>query len=519
MLFLFLVFLFREKNYVVPFLASALLAVHPIHTEVVANVKSVDELLCFFFAFLGLMQFARYVRSDSLKPLMTGLICFFLSLLSKESSITFVAIIPFCFYFYRNDKKQKSLYISVSVFAVAIIYLALRFYVLTSHHAYNPANVPFMQNPLAGASTQFIRYATAILILGKYIKLLFVPYPLFCDYSFRMIDFVSFGDPWVLLSLLAYLCLVVWSAMRLFQKKFDPLTFGLLFYLTTIFIFSNLYFLIGAAMAERFLFFPSVGFCIAIAVLFQRFFFKSADSSLADVLKNRTAVYTFGFIGIVFIGLTIDRNTDWKDDLTLFTTDSDKAPENCRLLDFKAVNQGIDADNSGMSQMERHQKYVEIVSTLRQALSIYPAYGEAATAMSDACFVAGMPDSALKYGQLACNLLPDYPKAILALANVCIAQKKFDLAKPKLMRAMLLAPDNPAFPGDIGTIYMMQKQYDSAVYYYSIAQKLDPGLASSNVYLSVAFLALGKRDSSLKYEAIARRSDPNFRADKMPLPN
>lgn len=48
LLFLFLDGLFEQKRTGVAFIASLLFAVHPIHTEVVANIKSGDELLCFF---------------------------------------------------------------------------------------------------------------------------------------------------------------------------------------------------------------------------------------------------------------------------------------------------------------------------------------------------------------------------------------------------------------------------------------------------------------------------------------
>ena len=57
MLFFFLDAFFERKKTAVAFIAALLFAVHPVHTEVVANIKSRDELLCFFFAFLSLNVF------------------------------------------------------------------------------------------------------------------------------------------------------------------------------------------------------------------------------------------------------------------------------------------------------------------------------------------------------------------------------------------------------------------------------------------------------------------------------
>jgi hypothetical protein len=40
-------------NLLVPFLTTALFLAHPIHTEVVANIKGRDELMCFFFLLIA----------------------------------------------------------------------------------------------------------------------------------------------------------------------------------------------------------------------------------------------------------------------------------------------------------------------------------------------------------------------------------------------------------------------------------------------------------------------------------
>jgi len=58
--FLFLYHLFRKKRPVLAFISALLFAIHPIHTEIVANIKSRDELLCFLFGFLSLNAFVKY---------------------------------------------------------------------------------------------------------------------------------------------------------------------------------------------------------------------------------------------------------------------------------------------------------------------------------------------------------------------------------------------------------------------------------------------------------------------------
>ncbi|MBK6987814.1 MAG: hypothetical protein IPH33_06015 [Bacteroidetes bacterium] len=63
-----LLYLFLEnhllKNNWVAFFTALLFAIHPIHTEVVANIKSRDELLCLLFVLLSLIQLWKYISEN-----------------------------------------------------------------------------------------------------------------------------------------------------------------------------------------------------------------------------------------------------------------------------------------------------------------------------------------------------------------------------------------------------------------------------------------------------------------------
>ncbi|MCW3123978.1 MAG: tetratricopeptide repeat protein, partial [Flavipsychrobacter sp.] len=115
LLFLFLNKLFDGRKLLVAFVAALLFAVHPVHTEVVANIKSRDELMCFFFAFLALNLFIDYVKQGRLYQLITGIFLLLLSVLSKETVVTFLAILPLIFFFYKNENKQRSILIIAGI--------------------------------------------------------------------------------------------------------------------------------------------------------------------------------------------------------------------------------------------------------------------------------------------------------------------------------------------------------------------------------------------------------------------
>ena len=508
-IFLFLFFdeLFDRKKTVVAVIAALLFAVHPIHTEVVANIKSRDELLCFFFAFLSLNVFLKYTRSGKMSHLVGGALCLFLSFLSKETVITFLAVIPFIFFFYKNEDRKKSLYITVGSILVAGIFLAIRYSVLSAYGANTTSHVSFMDNMLVKAPSAVSRFATEVLILGQYVKMLFVPYPLICDYSFNSIPFATFGNIWVLASFATYLFFGVFGVYRLFKNQRDPYAFGILFFLMTIVLFSNIPFLIGAAMAERFLFFASAGFCLLIALLIEKFLVGEGS----DVMTALTNVKVMGVVVpvcIVFAGIAINRNADWMDNITLFRADVKNAPNDARVNYYLGTEMVVE-----IAKAEQNPSVKKLITDsgivyLKRALSIYRDYDDANAAVGDAYFRSGVYDSAEYYDKRALEITPTFATAINNLAGVYFVNGNYSLAIDYCRKALVLNPSFTNAYTNLGLCYIRLNKSDSALNNLYKAVAIDPNFQSSYENLVVVYKAMGKADSVKKYEAILQQLRP-----------
>lgn len=70
----------RQKHDLIILLATLLFAAHPLHTEVVANIKSRDEILGLLFAILSLKHFHKYSDTPQVKHLSLSSICFLLAI-------------------------------------------------------------------------------------------------------------------------------------------------------------------------------------------------------------------------------------------------------------------------------------------------------------------------------------------------------------------------------------------------------------------------------------------------------
>jgi hypothetical protein len=93
-LFILLCKIFNKLNLLFPFICTLLFAAHPIHTEVVNNIKSRDEILCFLFGILSIFYFIKSISKQSILYIILGSISFFLAMLSKETGVTFLIVIP-----------------------------------------------------------------------------------------------------------------------------------------------------------------------------------------------------------------------------------------------------------------------------------------------------------------------------------------------------------------------------------------------------------------------------------------
>ncbi len=335
MLFLFLDKFFDGKKTAVAFIAALVFAMHPIHTEVVANIKSRDELLCYFFAFLSLNLFMNYLKGGKMLQLVLGVVTLFLSFISKETVIMLIPIIPLVFFLYKNESRQRAIFITAGMVVAAAVFMIIRTIVLKEYNANQPgATVDFMDNALAKAPGAASRIATEILVMGMYLKLMVIPYPLLCNYSYNSIPFVGFGNIWTLLSIATYGFLIWLAVSRLLKDHKDPWAFCIIFFIVTLSLFSNFPFLMGAELAERFTFFkPSTGFCVAVALAIEKWIMKG-DFPDPKLLKSTKVLAVLIPLTLIFGGMTVARNTDWKDEITLYRTDLEKSPENSRLYQY-----------------------------------------------------------------------------------------------------------------------------------------------------------------------------------------
>lgn len=354
-----------------PFWIALLFVLHPIHTEVVANIKGRDEILVLLLSLSTLYFSIRYTKQQSWFALLLSGGLFLLALLAKENAVTFLAVIPLSIYLFTNASLKTT---AVSVLPLLLsfgLYLLIR--VNAVGYLYNPDLVVsgIMNDPYVETSVAE-KYATITYTLGQYLKLLVFPHPLTHDYYPYQVPILNWVDWRVLVSLAANLALLGWG-IRSFRKRSIP-AWSILFYFSTLSIVSNIVISVGAPMNERFVYVSSLGFCTLWAYLFL-VRLPAWQSQLTWAKQAGLGILLV--TALAYAGKTYERLPAWKDAMSLNRAAIKVSTNSARANSYMAYSlyqRGL--QEQGAQQLATYQEALPYVN---RALEIYPTYSDALT--------------------------------------------------------------------------------------------------------------------------------------------
>ena len=498
----------------IAWLATVLFAAHPIHTEVVANIKGCDEILTLLGCLSALYFTLKAWDTQQTKWALAAGGAFFIACLSKENAAAYVVLIPLALWFFRgagqspsNASIWKS---SLPVFISFAAFFLLRGSIL--HWRFGGEPMELMNNPfLKLEGNQWVKFApaerlaTILYTLGKYVQLLFVPHPLTHDYYPRQIGIMSFGNPFVLLSLALYAFMGYW-AVRGFKGR-DPYAFGILLYLLPLGIVSNLVFPIGTNMGERFAFMPSVGFCLLIALFLSKFL-KNNQSLVLGVV---------GSVVLLFSIKTFVRNFAWSSNENLFMTDaavsinSAKLQNACGGVLFDRATKEKDAEKQSVLCMKA-------LPHLDQAIKIYPNYKDAYISRGGAHFVLKEYVEAIADYRKAIQFAPEDAKlkTYLALAlrdgGKYYGEQKADIqnAFKCFEESWQLNPKDPETARLMGVGYGISGKTEEAIKWFEKAVEIAPKEAGFLWDLGLAYSASGNAAKGEELRRKAMELDPGI---------
>lgn len=496
---------------------------HPIHTEAVANIKGRDEIIAFLGSIAALYLTLSAYKETKRWLLPPALLLFFFALLSKENAITFVAIVPLVFFVFSEAKPKQILNYSLPFLAIALLFLFIRGAVIGWDFGDTPREL--MNNPylklVNGNYVDFStseRLATVFFSLGIYLKLLLLPHPLTHDYYPKHIDLMSWSDPLVILSLLLYIGIGLWSILAIVKK--NHLAFAVLYFLITLSIVSNLVFPIGTHLSERFLFMPSLGFCMALSIIIYRIFSKRKTNTPQQTFINAPFLI-IATISLLFSAKTVDRNSAWKNNFTLFTTDVNTSKRSAKLRNAvggELITQAIKPEN----KLQKEKMIKDAIIHLNEAIQLHPTYKNAWLLLGNAHNYLEEYEKAISYYKDALDLDPNYEEAKNNLgityrqAGRYYGEQKGDMQRSLqyLLQAYNARPNEYETLRLLGVAYGITGDQLKAIEFFTQAANLEPGNADAWWNLASAYYYNQQPDKAEEYQQKAIQIDPNIQNRK-----
>lgn len=463
--------------------ATLVFAMHPIHSEVVANIKSRDEILSLLFILLTLLHVDTQMnRPNWMNQFLIGFY-FFLAMLSKEYGAVLLIIVPV--WIYVQQKKFDALKILVVTFPLVVAILPYVFLRINSVMIANAADVkPDVLNDYYLFAKGDETRATQFYILLKYLILQIFPYPLSSDYSFKSIPFRHFNSPEVIASILIHFGVLVGIIFSIIRKN-SIVLFALLFYLLNLLLVSNLVFNIGASMGERLVYHSSLGLIILVFyglyVLTKKL---KIEKSYLFIGGGITGVLVIPFLMIVF-----GRCVAWQNDYTLATTDVKTNP-NSALLNANAGTYLFNRSELFENKDKSMEMTLEAKEYFKKALEVHPAMANSWMNLSLIEYKLKNYDSATVCINKAYEIFPSNPQ-ITVIQNLIsndlinIGFEKYKAGKPDscfifLYKAKTVGPNNPEAYYNLGGAYLsVAKNADSATFYFTKTLSMNPNHAGA----------------------------------------
>lgn len=350
--------------YSVPFVAALLFAVHPLHTEVVANIKGRDEIVSLLGALGAMLLSVKYAGDRRGPRLLFSFVVFLVALLAKENAIAFVVIIPLALHVFLRAPRKTLALTSTPLWLAVACYLLLRFNALGLPGQATVAR-ELLNNPFVFA-TASERFATTIYTWGRYLLLLVFPHPLTHDYYPRHIALIGLGHVAFIASLVAVLALAGAAVGGL--RRRSVAAFAILYFFLSFFLQSNLVVNVGTFMNERFMFAPSLGFALLVAW------------GVGEACRRRLRLASGSVVPVLLMLVlaacswkTVVRNPAWRSTTSLFLTDVQISSNSaaCNLGAGVALARSIDP---GTPADEKIRRLAQAEGYLRTAVAIHPQY-------------------------------------------------------------------------------------------------------------------------------------------------
>ena len=458
-LLVYFVTLAIQKDQSAALIAGLLFACHPALTEAVNCISFNEDLLAAMFY---LMSFLLYIKTapDRKTPTVTGfiiaLLLYFLGLLSKEMAIT----LPIMVVVYdlaintpdgdsvswaaMRDTLAERIFYYLGFAGVSLFYLSLRFVFLTD------------SEPAASQSygSLFERIVYLPYQFFNFIRVVVFPYPLKAEYIFSYPE--SFFEIYNIIAVIAFTGVMGFSLY--IYKKFKAVSFAIWWFLITLLPVSNLI-EITNPVAERYLYLPAVGFCMALAILLVNIPRRIPG---LNIDQSKVVGICVILLVVLYAVITVNRNSDWRDGLSLWSQTLKHVPN----------SPGVHS-NLGRVYFEKG-KVEAAVNEFKAAIELDPKAYKAHYNLGLAYEKKDLIPEAIQSYERTIRINPRFTDAHFNLGNIYARSGLLAEAERAYQAVLEIDPEDTTARNNLGVIYARRGKLDQAIMQWQVILEIEP---------------------------------------------
>lgn len=450
-LFVFLLALRMTRDEFTAGGASLLFGLHPVHLEAVAWVSGITEPLLavlFVASFLCFLSYRERVmenRSHGAWWFVASLGFYALAVLEKETALVLPGVIIVYEWIFQSDRKEpgngtaKLVKKLVSVVSRAVPYLLLTgVYAAARHFALRGRGI--IVTPLSALTALY----TLPSVLLFYIKLLVWPIGLSAFYDVPYVS--AFNFPMTVLPLLALSVTAI--GLYFLSRRSKVVAFFSLWMVVPLLPVLNLTVLREGEIAhDRYLYIPSIGFCILISIAIRKMCLGSARFFGQPASQFALLVVMASLLAVA----TVYQSRFWANQLTFSSRGYSIAPNN------------IMAEDNMAKELALRGKYVAAISLFRHVLERKPGFWLANFNLGYVYYKAGELAEAERYLRKAIEISPLDPAEHRFLGYTLLESGRPAEAEISLKQAIELSPNSPNQHYALGTIFKERGDLDGAL--------------------------------------------------------
>lgn len=449
--------------------AGLLFAVHPAHVESIAWATGIPDPLAALFYLPALTFYVRFRREGGRSLLALSLAFFALSLLCKETTVVLPGLVAVWELLFSGQaswmaRARVAATRSAPFFAVAAGYVAVRLAVIGSVSWQHPvmADVP-VSSTLASAPEA----------LALYLQHLVAPFNLSLVYDVPLARGLSDPRFVVPVLILSGLGLALWLVRRRLRGEH---LFALVLLLAPLAPVLNLrVFHFDYVVQDRYLYLPSVGFCLLAAL---------AWAGLARA-RRQAALAAAAVLLVAFSASTILQNRVWAGSLSLWA----RAVEHAPRLWTTHYNLGL-----ALLELKDYEaaraEFVAAAELEPRSAAVQNSLGLAADALGD-------ERAAVESLRRALALEPSLYEARNNLGAIHFRRGEYAAAREQFALAHQTAPHSPQVKFNLGRVLAATGDHAAAVPLLEAVVARDPSDAEGRYHLGLSYAATGRRSAAV----------------------